>query len=438
MDPVSLVNNLWVLVSALLVFLMTMAVGLLEIGELGESFGRSLLKSMMITVLALIVMAFVGFNTAFAPTISGVIGQPLYNGLFLGGFSPGAPGVLSGQWWSMASGYFGAGLTTSTYFLFETAFASVTLALVGVVVLKKVKPAAFALYSIVYFIIIWALPAAWIWNPTGWLFDMGMRDFAGGLVVHGAAGAAGLGILLQIWNEERKKGYRTSPKTSSSVSQGWLLLSMLLLWIGWFGFNGGSVLAFNSSAMSVVINTFLAAAVAAVSTMAFTSFIREEPDLLCASNGVLMGLIVITPLAGFVSAGSSMILGALSGPLYVYANRWLSSRSWFSDPVGLLPAHMVGGIFGVLMIAFFTQHAFAAASGNQNLPDGLLFGGGAAAAAQLEVQVLGIIAVMASVFLLSYITCAILSAAMGGITEDYRKQRPGIQEKRYASSHGPL
>ena len=191
-----LVNNLWVIISGLLVFVMTISVGFLEVGELGENFTNSLLKTMLITGSALFFMALAGFNTAFAPTVAGIIGNPAYGGLFLGGFSSTLPGLLTDVWWSMTQAYFGAGLTVGTYFLFETAFASVTLALVGVVTLRKMKIEAFFVYSIVYFVLIWNLPAAWIWNPTGWLFLLGMRDFAGGLVVHGAAAAAGLGILV--------------------------------------------------------------------------------------------------------------------------------------------------------------------------------------------------------------------------------------------------
>src|SRR5215831_7125168 len=153
-----LVNNLWVIICGLLVFIMTISVGFLEVGELGADLDISLLKTMLISGTAIFVMAFIGFNTAFAPTIIGLIGNPLYNGFFLGGFSSDANQLLSGSWWATA----GQGLTTGTYFLFETAFASVTLALVGVVVLRKVKLQAFLAYSIVYFILIWNLPAAWI------------------------------------------------------------------------------------------------------------------------------------------------------------------------------------------------------------------------------------------------------------------------------------
>ncbi|TMI48737.1 ammonium transporter, partial [Candidatus Bathyarchaeota archaeon] len=300
---VVLANNLWVIICGLLVFIMTVSVGFLEIGELGAEMDISLLKTMLITCSAVFFMAFVGFNTAFAPTISGLIGNPSYNGFFLGGFSSDANQLLTGAWWSTA----GQGLTTGTYFLFETAFASVTLALVGVVVLRKMKLQAFFVYSIVYFVLIWNLPAAWIWNPGGWLARMGMADFAGGLVVHGAAGAAGLGIVLQIWREEQNRGRIESVQVPYKLNSGWLTLSILLLWIGWFGFNPGSVLAFNNSAMTVVLTTFLAAASSFLSIMYFRyRMIKKMPDLIYATNGVLMGLIIITPLAGFVSPGSAV------------------------------------------------------------------------------------------------------------------------------------
>ena len=428
MDEVFLANNLWILICGLLVFAMTMSVGLLEVGELGEEFSRSLLKTMLITGSALVFMGFVGFNTAAAPTVGGVIGNPLYGGVFFGAFSRNlstmssdSTGLLGGVWWSMTPAYFGTSLTAGTYFLFQAAAASVTLALVGVVALRKLKLEAFMVYSIIYFILIWNLPAAWIWNPTGWLFQMGMRDFGGGLVVHAAAGAAGLGILSVIWLEEKRSGCKQSPKVNCKVSQGWLTLAMLLLWMGWFGFSSGSVLAFNYSAMVAVVTTFLAAAASFLSSMAFVLYVRKrKPNLLDAANGILMGLIVITPLAGFVSPAGSVLLGLIAGPLYVIAAGWFEQFSWFSDPVGLLPAHMVGGMFGIAMIAFFTEHAFASASGNPTLPDGILFGGGLVAVQQLGVEILGIIVVMATVFALSFLSAIAISIGMHGITNGHK------------------
>jgi Amt family ammonium transporter len=418
MTAAVLANNLWVLLCGLFVFMMTIAVGLLEVGELGERVAQSLVKTILITGLAVLVMAVVGFNTAFAPTIGGVIGNPLYGaGLVLGAFSPG----ISDSWWSVS----GAGLRTGTYFLFETAFAAVTLALVGVVALHKMKLSAFAIYSVAYFVVIWALPAAWIWNPSGWLAKLGMVDFAGGLVVHGAAGAAGLGIVLQIWKEEKAKGLKVSPAVPYRVNAGWLTIAILLLWVGWFGFNPGSVLAFNDEAIVVVETTFIAAATAMVATslMAYVST-KELFNPLYIVNGILMGLIVITPVAGFVSPGSALILGVLCGPIFVYAEKVVGRLKWLADPIGLFPGHLVGGIFGVLMIAFFAQNQFASGSGFPTLPNGLFFGGGGPAIKQLGIEAFGIVVVVLVVFALSNLTVRILAARMKGITTDYLAAQP--------------
>jgi Amt family ammonium transporter len=174
--------------------------------------------------------------------------------------------------------------------------------------------------------------------------------------------------------------------------------------------------------MTVVLTTFLAAASSFLSIMYFRyRMTKKMPDLIYATNGVLMGLIIITPLAGFVSPASAVILGLIGGPLFLAGEKWFSRFKWFSDPVGLFPGHLLGGLFGVLMIAFFSQRIFAAASGNpvaqgnSPIPDGLLFGGGTAALQQLGIEALGIAAVMATVFVLSYLSVRIISKAMHGI-----------------------
>lgn len=413
---IDLVNNLWVLIAGLLVFTMTIAVGLLEVGELGEAFSFSLLKTVFMTGAAILVMAAVGFNTAFAPTLSGVIGNPLYApGFFLGGFSASSVDPATVAWWSVASAPLG--LATGTYFLFETAFAAVTFALVGVIFLRKVRLVAIGLYAIAYFVLIWNLPAAWIWNPSGWLAQLGMVDFAGGLVVHGAAGAAGLGIVLQIWREERARGLTVSPSTPMRLHPTWLTFAVLLLWVGWFGFNPGSVLQFNAEAIAVVLTTFLAAS-AGLASLLVTAYVVDgtRPDTLWSANGILMGLIIITPLAGYVSPGSAILLGLLGGPLFLAGEKLFARVTWLSDPIGLFPGHLLGGLFGVTMIAFFAQSEFAVGSGAVSLPNGLLFGGGFSALRQLGLEEFGSLVVCATVFLLSFVTMAAIARAIGGIT----------------------
>ena len=157
---------------------------------------------------------------------------------------------------------------------------------------------------------------------------------------------------------------------------------------------------------------------------------RHEAELqtLYAVNGILMGLIIITPLAGFVSPASAIILGLCGGPVFLIAERFFARFSWFSDPAGLFPGHLVGGLFGVLMIAFFTQRRFAAGSGFPKLPNGLFFGGGSRAVHQLGVELLGIVTVMAAVFCLSFVTVAILARLFGGILNQPVEQPEPVAE----------
>ncbi len=435
MDPI-LINNLWVIVCALLVFTMTIAVGFLEVGELGEDRWRSLMKTCIMTCAALALMAVWGFDLAFAPTIgNGIIGNPSYIAPFLGGSSTAAPGVISGTWWStvpynsfgywMGSANAPLALTTGTYFLFETAFAAVTFALVGVVMVKKVKIMAVTLFTIPYFLLIWVLPAAWIWNPSGWMARMGIVDFAGGLVVHGAAGAAGLAVLVQIWREEKARGLKESVQIPTKVDSTWLTLSVLLLWMGWFGFNPGSVLAFNSEATVVVLTTFIAAGVSFLSLMVCRYVqTKRDPGYLYSANGVLMGLIVITPLAGFVSPLSAAILGVLCGPIFLISEHFFAKMKWFTDPIGLLPGHTVGGVFGLLMIGVFAQAGFAAGAGYTSLPNGLLFGGGWTAVHQIGLECFAAAVVIPVVFAISFVSIWIIAKILGGITLEHWQDDP--------------
>ncbi len=432
----SLFNNLWVIICGVLVFLMTIAVGILERGELGRRYNRALLKNIMICCSGFFFMALLGFNVAFAPTIGGVIGNPFYNFPFMGGFASNSADLFTTVWWSMGPQYFNNGVTLPSYFFFETAFASVTLALVGVIVLRKIKLSSFFLFSIPYFILIWALPAAWIWNPQGWLYMMGVRDFAGGLVVHGAAGAAGLAIVLQVWREEKKKGFTKSPQVKTRTNTPWLALSILLLWLGWFGFNPGSTLALNIQSYIVVLITFLAASTGFLFTMLFKYIeIRRMPSIMYAVNGILIGLIVITPVAGYVSPASAVILGILGSIVFILGEKAFSKVKWFTDPVGLFPGHLLGGLFGFIMVAFFSEYSFASFGGGSSLPNGLLFGGGMQALTQLGLQLLAIPIVVGTVFALSYFFIWIISKGLHGITLEYTEELDNRKVRKKSQTH---
>ena len=154
--------------------------------------------------------------------------------------------------------------------------------------------------------------------------------------------------------------------------------------------------------------------------------------------GKLMGLIIITPLAGFVSPGSALLLGLLGGPLFYYANRAFARARWFSDPVGLFPGHLVGGLFGVAMIGVFAQSAYATAAGFPNLPNGLLFGGGFAAVHQIGVELLGIVAVVSVTIVLSFLTMRTIAIALGRITTDTTVGTADVSEPGLAPAPHPV
>jgi len=408
---------------------MAISVGFLEVGELSDKFDNALVKTTLITGSSIIFMAFIGFNIAFAPTIDGLIGNPLYNGLFLGMFTSNA-GTLSGIFWLTGSAYSDTFLATGTFFFFEAACASVTLALVGVIVLRKVKLMAFIAYSILYFTVIWTIPVSWIWNPSGWLYSLGVRDFAGGLLVHGAAAFAALGILSQVWLEERKRGLRETKQVPISLNRGWLTLAILLLWMGWFGFNPGTELGLNYSTIMILLATFISGSAGMLSTMFFKYLeTGENPGMLYAVNGTLMGLVVVTPLAGFVSVGSALILGIIAGPLFIVAEKLLSRAKWFTDPVGVLSVHGVGGVFGVLMIAFFSQNAFASAAGFPSVPNGLLFGGGFAALYQLGLEAFAVVVVGAFIFVISFLFSLVISKITNGIVSENSEAKTDLKAK---------
>ena len=245
-----------------------------------------------------------------------------------------------------------------------------------------------------------------------------------------------MAIVVKIWQEEKQRGLKESPKTLLSVNSGWLVIAILLLWIGWFGFNPGSVLAFNDEALVVVLTTFIAAVSSFISTMAIQYLLtKKDQSLPYAINGILMGLIVITPLAGFVCPASSAILGLLGGAVFIIGEKYFSRLKWFSDPIGLFPGHLLGGTFGVAMIAFFTQKSFAIASGNGTLPNGLLFGGGLAALQQFGLEMFAVVIVLIVVFLLSYVTLWLIGLALHGIITDYTLSNEDENTLAKPSSH---
>jgi len=422
---IDLLNNLWILIAAFLVFIMTISVGLLEAGELGEGFSdRLILKSMMIAGVSGIFFLLIGFNLAFGNNPNGFIGNPFYANILSN------PSIDAGTWWSTNQGFGAEGLYGSVYFMLEWAFLSVTLALVSVVVLDRVKLTAFVIFSAVYSAFIYPIPASWVWNPSGFLAKSGMVDFGGGAIVHMAAACAGLAILAEIYLEtkdQKKKGYQIKKNTYKSDYK-IIGIAGLLLWFGWYGFNSGSVLQFNAGTIVVAVTTTMSA-VSAMMTYIFIKKVKalESVNTLDAVNGSLAGLIIITPIAGFVSPAVAIIIGIIGGVVFYYSQSWFAKKNYFEDPIGLVSAHGVLGFTGIILIGFFAQKGFSnltgfepsyLPNGEYYLPNGLFFNGGFAAVHLVLIELLGAVLVGVFAFVASFVTIKIIAYSMNGILRE--------------------
>ncbi|MGC8581278.1 MAG: ammonium transporter [Thermoplasmata archaeon] len=422
---INLLNNLWILIAAFLVFIMTISVGLLEAGELGESFSdRLILKSMMIAGVSGIFFLLIGFNIAFGNNSNGFIGNPFYTNILSNS------SIDAATWWSTNQGFGAEGLYGPVYFMFEWACLSVTLALVSVVVLDRMKLTAFVIFSAVYSALIYPIPASWVWNPSGFLAMHGVVDFAGGAVVHLAAACAGLAILAEIYletKEKKKMGYQIKKNT---YKRDYKIIGIagLLLWLGWYGFNPGSVLQFNAGTIVVAVTTTMSA-VSAMMTYILIKKVKalESINTLDAVNGSLAGLIIITPMAGFVSPVVAIIVGIIGGVVFYYSVSWFSKKNYFDDPIGLVSAHGVLGFIGVVLIGFFAQSGFSnltgfepsyLPNGEYYLPNGLFFNGGFAAVHLVLIEFLGAVLVGVFAFVASFVTIRILAYSMHGILRE--------------------
>jgi len=244
--------------------------------------------------------------------------------------------------------------------------------------------------------------AHWVWNPDGWLRAIGAIDFAGGIVVHVSAGLSALAAALVLgrrkgssitWKSHMKaldaKDHATEFKPTNIP---YVILGAALLWFGWFGFNAGSALAANDIAVSALVTTNLAAAAAAVSWMLMDWLIKGKPSAVGVSVGAVVGLVAITPAAGYVNVTSALIIGLAAGIISNLVANWRAGRSRIDDTLDVFACHGVGGLWGSIATGLFASAAVNGASG-------LLFGN----AGQLVAQLIAVGVVAPFAFFGSYL-----------------------------------
>jgi Amt family ammonium transporter len=277
--------------------------------------------------------------------------------------------VGDGPWLGTLNRWFLAGMTLDSvnpaaktipealFMLYQMTFAIITVALVAGSVADRMRFSAYLLFSIGWFMFVYVPLAHWIWGG-GFLGAAGVLDFAGGLVVHLSAGVGGL-VAAKVLG--RRHGYGTDNLSPFDLSLA--VVGTGLLWVGWFGFNGGSALAANSRAVMAIIATHLAACAGALTWGAIEWSIRRKPSVLGMISGAVAGLGTITPASGFVSPWHGIVIGVIAGLACFWACTWLKHRFRYDDSLDVFGVHGVGGLVGTLLAGVFATAAIGGTSG---------------------------------------------------------------------------
>ncbi len=277
--------------------------------------------------------------------------------------------VGDGPWLGSLDRWFLAGMTLDTvnpaaktipevlFMLYQMTFAIITVALVAGSVADRMRFSAYLLFSIGWFMLVYVPLAHWVWGG-GFLGAAGVLDFAGGLVVHLSAGAGGLVAAMVVG---RRRGYGTENLSPFDLSLA--VVGTGLLWVGWFGFNGGSALGANSRAVMAITATHLAACAGALTWGAIEWSVQRKPSVLGMISGAVAGLGTITPASGFVAPWAGVVIGVIAGAVCFWACTWLKRRFGYDDSLDVFGVHGVGGMTGILLTGVFATASIGESSG---------------------------------------------------------------------------
>jgi ammonium transporter, Amt family len=397
-DTISSLNTLWVVIAAVFVMFMQAGFALLEIGfSRMKNAGAGIAKILVNFSIASIAYWAVGFALAFGGT--GLIAGD--HGFFLN--VSGTPAEAASQIPLLEI----APISPAALLFFQFVFCAVSLAIIWGTTLERIKFAAYVIYAVIFAALIYPIISHWIFGG-GWLqANLGMQDFAGSTVVHliGATGA--LAALLLLGARRGKYGPDGKPRAIPGHSMPLVGLGVLILWLGWFGFNPGSTLgALGGRFAEVALVTNLAAAAGVITAVGTMYFMRRTIDIGMAGNGAIAGLVAITAPSGYVEFWAAPIIGAVAGVIVVVGV--LAIDKVLDDPVGALSAHGLAGVWGTLACGIFTSPRLAEL--NAVGDPGLWYSG---SFDQLGVQALGIAAAFASVFVVSYAVFAAIKYTIG-------------------------
>ena len=328
----------WMLSASGLVLLMTPGLAFFYGGMVSK---RNVISTMLQSFIALGIISIlwyvVGFSLAFGDSIGGVIGNPLTFFMFNNVGTAPHPRLAPN-------------LPLVLYAAFQLKFAIITPALISGAFAERIRFWGYLLFICLFSLFIYCPLAHWTWHPDGFLFKWGVLDFAGGTVVHISAGFAALAGALALGRREtHKAGQQHLP-----VNIPFILLGTGLLWFGWFGFNSGSALGANVVAVQAFFTTHMASAAAMLTWMLIEAVRGQRPSAVGAAVGAVVGLVAITPAAGYVSYGPALFIGVSAAAISAGAVA-LKNRTTLDDTLDVFPCHGVGGIVGMIMTAIFAQ-----------------------------------------------------------------------------------
>ncbi len=334
--PLDKADTAWMIVASALVLLMTPGLSFFYGGMVSS---RNVISTMLQSFVALGVISllwyFVGFSLAFGDSIGGFIGNPLTY--------PGFRGV--GQ---APHPDFGPTIPFLLFALFQLKFAIITPALITGSFAERVRFSGYLLFIVLFSLFIYAPLAHWTWHPDGFLRKWGVLDFAGGTVVHMSAGFAALAGAVVLG----PRSVRPSAHRPAAIP--YIILGTGLLWFGWFGFNAGSALGANKDAVMAFATTNMASAAAMLAWIFFDALQGRRISAMGACIGAIVGLVAITPAAGFVTVGQSIFIGVFSA-LVSNAAVYYKNRTGLDDTLDVFPCHGLGGICGMLLTAVFAR-----------------------------------------------------------------------------------
>ncbi len=339
-------NNVWMMVCTALVFFMHTGFAFLEIGLTRQKNTINILfKNIFIITGGLLLYYAFGFNLMYPGFEDGDAGL-----LKFAGFGIGAPEG------GMTPGYADGGYTWWTDFLFQGMFAATAATIVSGAVAERIKIGAFMIFTIIYVGLVYPIVGAWKWGG-GFLDSWGFYDFAGSTLVHSVGGWAALVAIALLGARIGKFGEDGKPKAIPGHSIPMATAGVLILWLGWFGFNGGSVLSADPELTSLVlVTTSLAAAAGGFGAFILSTLLYKNLDLTMFLNGILGGLVGITAGADLMSPNEAVVIGFIAG-LIIVGGVALIDKLKLDDPVGAVTVHLICGIWGTLAVGIFGSKA---------------------------------------------------------------------------------